>query len=114
MAHFLLRVVGNGLGLYLATELVPGFLIQNGIRGFGVAALLLTLLNLIVRPVLKLISLPLILLTLGLFTFVINALMLWLLDWASASVDIRSLTALILGTLVVSAVNLVAFRTHHG
>jgi len=107
MVRFIIRILGNAVALYAAFYIVPGFLVSGSVQQYLIAGLVLALLNLIVKPILKLISFPLILLTLGLFTFVINALILWLLDYLVAFVTIESLLALIGATIIVSVVNLV-------
>lgn len=111
MSILLVRIIANGLGLLVAQWLVPGFVMNGSLKEYLLAALVLALLNLLVKPILKLISLPLIVLTLGLFTIVINALMLWLVDYQFAFMVIHSYTALFLATLVIAGVNLVL--THH-
>jgi putative membrane protein len=95
------------VALYAAFYLVPGFTVTGSWEQYLIAGFILALLNLLVRPVLKLISFPLIILTLGLFTFVINMLILWLLDYLVAFVTIESLFALVLATIIVSIVNLI-------
>ena len=85
--RFIARLIGNGVGLWLATLLVGGIHMTptattgQTVLAFAVVALVLTLVNAIVRPIVKLISLPLYLLTLGLFFLVVNALMLMLTGW---------------------------------
>ena len=72
---FFLRVLVMGIAVFLAVTVVPG--IESDSLGAGVAAVLvLTLLNTLIRPLLYLLSLPLIVLSLGLFLVVINALLL--------------------------------------
>ena len=106
MLSFIVRIIGNAIALYVAFYLVPGFAVSGSIEQYLIAGVVLALLNLIVRPILKLISFPLILLTLGLFTLVINALILWLLDYLVPFVAIESLLALFGATIIVSIVNL--------
>ena len=72
---FVLRVIVMGIAVFLAVTIVPG--IESDSLGAGIAAVLvLTLLNTIIRPLLYFLSLPLILVSLGLFMVVINALLL--------------------------------------
>jgi putative membrane protein len=68
----------NGLGLYIAVQVVPGLRAEGSWVTFLTMALILGLVNALVRPVLTILAGPLILITLGLFSLVINALMLWL------------------------------------
>lgn len=109
--HLILRILANGLALYLAQRFVAGFVLHGGWREYLLAGLALALLNMLVRPVLKLIAFPLIILTLGLFTLVINAGMLWATDYLFGFLAISGLWALIWGTLIVSIVNIL-FHTY--
>lgn len=106
MLRILVRILGNAVALYVAATLVPGFMISGSVGHYLVAGLVLAILNLIVRPILKLISFPLILLTLGLFTLVINALILWIADYLVTFLSIGSLAALAEATIIVSIINL--------
>ncbi len=77
MAYFILRVLIAALGLWLATEIVSGITVSTAMT-LILAALLLGVVNAIVRPVVILLTLPATLLTLGLFLLVVNAAMLGL------------------------------------
>ena len=80
------------------------------VRNFGaalVAALVLGLLNTLVRPVLILLTLPVTLLTLGLFIFVINALTFWLAAWALEGLHVTGFGAALVGSLLYSLCALV-------
>lgn len=78
----LLRLLGNALALYAAAWFVPGIYVDSGgWLVWIVMGLILGLINAIIRPVLKLLTCPLIIVTLGLFTLVINALTLQLAFW---------------------------------
>ena len=77
MAHFILRVLIAALGLWLATEWVAGISVSTPTT-LVLAALLLGVVNAIVKPVVVLLTLPFTLLTLGLFLLVVNAAMLGL------------------------------------
>lgn len=106
MFSFIIRILGNAVALYVAFRLVSGFDVSGTWEQYLIAGLVLALLNMIVRPVLTFISFPLIILTLGLFTFIINILMLWILDYLVSFVTIESFMALIWATIIVSIVNL--------
>jgi putative membrane protein len=77
MAFFILRVLIAALGLWLATEWVPGITVSSPTT-LILAALLLGIVNAIVRPIVVLLTLPVTLITLGLFLLVVNAAMLGL------------------------------------
>ncbi len=106
MLRFIIRILGNAVALYVAFYIVPGFVVAGSIEHYLLAGLILAILNTLVRPVLKIIAFPIILLTLGLFTFVINVLMLWALDYLLAFVSIEGLIALFWATIIVGIVNL--------
>jgi putative membrane protein len=81
--HVLLRLLINAAALWVATRLVAGISYTgDGVSLFGVA-LVFGVLNVLIKPVLFLLSLPFVILTLGLFTLVLNALMLLLTAGAS-------------------------------
>jgi len=71
------------------------------------AALVIGLLNLIVRPVLVVLTLPVTMLTLGLFLFIINALMFWAAAWLLDGFGVRSFGAALLGSLIYSLIGIV-------
>ena len=101
---FLVRVVVNALAIWLATEVVPG-IEARGATAVVVAALVLGLVNAIVRPVLLVLTLPLTLVTLGLFLFVLNALCLWLTSAVVPGFDVRGFWPAFWGALIVSALS---------
>jgi putative membrane protein len=80
---FLLRLLINAAALWVAIQLVDGIEHRGSWWSLLFVALLFGMLNASIRPLLKLLSLPVIILTLGLFIFVINALMLLLTGWVS-------------------------------
>ncbi len=106
MIGFIIRILGNGLALYIANLLVPGFVVTGGIKEYLIAGILLGFLNLLVRPILKLVSMPLIIITLGLFIIVINGLILWIVDYIFDFVTIESLMALLWAVIIIGIINL--------
>jgi putative membrane protein len=109
--RLLLRILINAAALWVAAYFVHG-IHAGGPGSFLAVAVVFGLVNALVRPVLKLLSCPIIFLTLGLFTLVLNALMLMLTAWASRllgidfSVDAFWPSAF-LGALIVSLVSTV-------
>lgn len=101
---FLVRVLVNALAIWLATEIVPGIEARTGTTVLA-AALVLGLVNAIVRPILLLLTLPLTLVTLGLFLFVLNALCLWLTSAVVPGFDVRGFWPAFWGALLVSALS---------
>lgn len=78
MTKFLLRWVINAIALYLAVLLLPGIDLESGLVSIVWLALIFGLINALFRPLLKFLTCPLIILTLGLFTLVINTFLFWL------------------------------------
>ena len=85
---FLLRLLINAAALWVAIQLVDGIEHRGSWWSLLFVALVFGLLNASIRPVVKLLSLPLIILTLGLFMFVINALMLMMTGWVSGRLNL--------------------------
>ena len=106
---FLIRLLVNAAALWVATRLVPGVSFTGGWLPFLGVALVFGVLNAFIRPLTKLLTCPLILLTLGLFSFVVNGLMLWLTSALSGALDlgfhVTGFWAAFLGALVVSLVS---------
>lgn len=90
---FLISLVGTALALWVAVWLVPGFEFTGDWWQFLIAAVILGVINAIVKPILKLFSLPLIVLTLGLFLIIVNAAVLQIVVWLSGDVLDLGLTS---------------------
>jgi putative membrane protein len=114
--RLIVRIVAGGVALAVAAWLIDGISIGPGTTGERVTTLLFVavifgLINLIVRPIARLISIPLLILTLGLFTFVVNALMLlltaWIADQFDLAFEVDGFWAALLGALVISVVTFV-------
>lgn len=107
--YFLLRLLINAAALWVAIQLVDGIEHRGSWWSLLFVALVFGLLNASIRPLLKLLSLPIIILTLGLFIFVINALMLMLTGWLSGLLDLGFYVAgfwdAFLGGLIISVVS---------
>jgi putative membrane protein len=101
---FLIRALVNAVAIWLATEIVPG-IDARSTTAVVVAALVLGLVNAIVRPVLLVLTLPLTLVTLGLFLFVLNAFCLWLTSAIVPGFEVRGFWPAFGGALVVSALS---------
>jgi len=101
MPGFILRLLIGALGLWLASELVPGVDV-HGIWTLLGAALLLGIVNAIMRPLLVILTLPIAVLTLGLFLLVINAATLGLVAWMLDNFTIAGFWPALFGAIVVS------------
>jgi len=105
--RFIIQIITNGLAIFLADYLVPGFVFEGDLLTLLIAGLILGLINVFIKPILKLISFPLLILSLGLFTLVINMALLWLLEYFVAELTITGLWSYFWGSLIISLVNLV-------
>jgi putative membrane protein len=109
----LVRWVITGLALFAAAWLVPGIVVEgNGWTVYAVTAIILGLINAILRPVLRLLTCPLIILTLGIFVLVINGFTLWLASqvaqsWFNVGYYVDGFGAAFLGGLIVSVVSVI-------
>lgn len=99
---FLLRVAVNTLAIVLAAHVVPGIRVDSFLSALA-AGLVLGLINAVVRPILVFLTLPITLVTLGLFLFVLNGLMLWLASAIVSGFHVGGFWAAVLGALVISA-----------
>lgn len=107
MSGFVVRLLIAALGLWLAQALVPGV----EIRGAGtlfVAALLLGFVNAVVRPLIVVLTLPITVVTLGLFLWVVNAMMLGLVAALLDGFTLAGFGSALLGALVVSVTGWIA------
>lgn len=96
----------NVLALWLAAYFVKGFYLNTYWKNLLIAGLIFTALNLFLRPILKIILSPLIFITLGLGIIVVNAIVLYILDYLSSNITIAGLLPLFYATLIISLVNL--------
>ena len=110
----ILVILGNALALWLANNFVPGFVLNANLLQLAIIALILSLLNFILKPILTLVLGPIIIITLGLGVIIVNAIIIYLLpilaahlDFLKGSISIETIPALILATLLISAVNFV-------
>jgi putative membrane protein len=114
LGKIILIIAGNALGLWLANRYIPGFVVNTNWQQLVLIALILALLNAILKPVLTLVFGPIIVLTLGIGIVVVNAAILFILQFLSShlaflsgSIMIQSIPALIYATLVLGVINFV-------
>jgi putative membrane protein len=113
MTKFILRWAINAIALYLAVLVLPGISLESGLASVLWLALIFGLVNALFRPLLKFLTCPLIILTLGLFTLVINTFLFWLTSVIGQSFGIVMIITdpvwwnAFLGGLVVSIVSIV-------
>jgi len=102
--RLLLRFASNAVALYVAAWAISGVSYGDDWWSLLIAAAVFTLVNMWVKPILTLLSLPFIIVTLGLFLFLLNILMLYITDWLT-DFDLTSFGAAALAAIVVSVVN---------
>lgn len=88
MRPLLIRWIINTLALYVAVNVMPGIHFEKGPVALLVVAGIFGIVNSVLRPVLTLLTCPLVIVTLGLFTFVINAMLLLITAWFSRQFDL--------------------------
>jgi putative membrane protein len=113
----LIRLFVNATALWVATQLVPGVTYSGALLPFLGVALVFGIVNTFIRPVAKLLALPLIILTLGIFALIVNGLMLWLTSSLSAALGlgfhVSGFWAAVFGSLVVSIVSTILWMFVH-
>ena len=104
MARIVVQVLIIALGLYAAAALVPGIAADSP-GAFIWAAIALGVINVLVRPLIVLLTLPVSLVTLGGFLLIINAAMLNLADWFVEGLQVRGFFSALFGAIIISITN---------
>jgi putative membrane protein len=108
--------VANGIALYISSQVLLGhFMVNGGIKAYIIAGIIFGILNVIAKPILKILSLPFVLLTAGLFTLVINMFLVWfgayalhVLDFKGVSIAVEGgWTIYLYAGLIITVVNMV-------
>ena len=105
ISKLITKVALNTVAIYGIAYYLPGFQISGGTKGLLMAALAVTLAHFILRPILKLISFPFLLITFGLFNIVINFFLLWAADAYSTALTIADLKTLFISSIIIGLVN---------
>jgi putative membrane protein len=109
----LIRVIINAIALWITTLLLPAIQVQQGIGNLLIVAVIFGLVNALIRPIVKVLALPITLVTLGLFTLVINTLMLLLTSWLAGNLMaieggiIQKFVWAFVGAIIISLVSTV-------
>jgi putative membrane protein len=106
MRASIIRVLITGIAVFLAVMIVPGLQVDSFLAGIAVV-LVLTILNLLVRPILLMLTLPLIVLSLGLFLIVVNALLLELTAYLVTGFSVTGFWPAVGGSVVISLVTMI-------
>lgn len=104
--NFMIRLFVNALALAAAAWLIDGIQLTDGFWGVLVVALVFGVLNAILKPILLFLSLPFLVITLGLFALVVNAMMLMLTAALFDYFDVAGFGSALLGSIVISIVTL--------
>lgn len=107
ISRLLISFISNLIALLAAVYFVKGFEIAPEIESFLLVTAVFTLINVFIRPIIKMILSPIVLLTFGLGIILVNALTIYLLDIFLTEVSIEGLISLFYATLIISAVNIV-------
>lgn len=107
IAKIILAILANSIALLAAATYIPGFKLDGDLKQIVGMALILTLLNFTIKPILKLVLGPIIVLTFGLGLILVNALVLYILDILSKNLTIETIPALIYATILVGFINFV-------
>jgi putative membrane protein len=113
MIELLLRLAGNLAALWVASELLDGMTYGDEFGVLLIAAVVFTIVNWIVKPVVAILSIPLIIVTLGVAYFFVNVLMLLLTDWVVGDFEAGGFWTLVAATIIIWLVNLVIGAARH-
>lgn len=101
----IVRILINAVALVVAAWMIPGMQLTSDIWGILIVAVIFGLVNALIKPIVKLLSLPLIFLTLGLFALLINTAMLSFTAWVSPHLTIDGFWPAVMGAIVISIVS---------
>lgn len=108
--RLLLTIISGILGLWAASQFVPGVEFVGPWTTLILAGVILGLINFFIKPILKFVTLPLRLLTFGLFGVVINIAVIWIMDILFTELAIEGIIPLLLTTLIIWGLNLLTCR----
>ncbi|MEK7155374.1 MAG: phage holin family protein [Patescibacteria group bacterium] len=100
--HFLWRFLAVAVAVYLTVNLVPGISMSGGWMTLLLVSLVWSVIITVIKPVLGILSLPITIITLGLFSLVLNALLFWGMELVVPGFDIAGFFPALLGSIVLS------------
>lgn len=104
MPNFLLTWLLAAVSLIITAKLVPGFVITSFVAAL-IASVILGLVNAIIRPILVVLTLPITIVSLGLFLFVVNAITIWLAGLLTPGFDVNGFIPALIGSIVLTIVS---------
>ncbi len=105
----MVTILVNAVSIFIAAYLLKGVEIKNFLHAL-LAAMVLSLLNFFVKPIMQVLTFPITLVTLGLFLWVINALILMLADWLLSGLKIKNFWWALLFAIVISLINTLLYK----
>lgn len=103
----IIQILANALAIAIAVYFVPQITFTGNWLDYLIVGAILAVANLIIRPILKIISAPLIFITAGLFIIIINAIILFGVDWFVEELSIANIWGYVWGTIIISLINAV-------
>jgi len=103
--RFIFRLLINVVAILIIAHIAPGLIRVDGFLAALIAAVVLGIVNTIIRPILVILTFPLTLLTFGLFLLVINALMLWLVSALLSGFSVNGFWGALFGSILISIVS---------
>jgi len=100
--HTVLRYLGTVAAVYLTVSLVPGIAVSGGWVTILLVALIWSVITMVIKPVLTILTLPITLITFGLFSFVLNALLFWAMTLIIPGFVVAGFVPALIGALVLS------------
>ncbi len=100
--HTVLKYLGTVAAVYLTVSLVPGIAVSGGWTTILLVALIWSVITMVVRPVLSILTLPITIITFGLFSFVLNALLFWAMTLIVPGFIVAGFLPALLGAVVLS------------
>ncbi len=101
----LLSFLGTAVAVFLTVEFVPGIAVSGGWTTILLVALAWSVITLIIRPVLRILTLPITIITFGLFSFVLNAALFWAMTLVVPGFVVAGIVPAFLGAVILSIVN---------
>lgn len=109
LIKLILQIIANALAIFVAVNyIIPQYMVfTGGPTDYLIIGLVLALVNTFIRPILKIVSAPLIFITMGLFLVILNAIILFAVDWFVEALEITSLWGYLWGSIIIALVNAV-------
>ena len=105
MKTIVIRILINAAALWVAAQLIGGITLSDSVGEVLLVAIIFGLINAFLKPLATLLTFPVIMLTLGLFTLIVNAAMLLITDAISGGLDVDGFGSALLGGIVISVVS---------